>query len=325
MVVVVVVARVVVVVVAVVVAVAVVVVVVVASAAEEAAPGLADSLMEGQPPVYLSTSMLLRQWYVKYHPDSGPLRIASAVALEEIMGDEMRREYGDLASRMLRTVLSRRRKPVCVSEQTARTWIEKYRRQAPVCRRPAAAPAGVLKRPAAAVLADALEPVRKRAAMTGIEGARALEEACGERYRREVVDLGLGFCRDDMRRRLRVWVYDVSREACWNWLRSYRLASSLKEGNCGVYALSRQDLRKWYYVDKLTPTRQQDKYRDEHGVFADRSHLIRWLDAPAQMPERLENNESIHSHACGEVVLELVVHTSQSRSERFASRHVRAS
>ena len=142
--------------------------------------------------------------------------------------------------------------------------------------------------------------------MTGIVGAQALEEACGERYRREVVDLGVGFGRDNMRMRLRVWGYDVSGEACRNWLRSYQPASSLKEGNCGVYALSRQDLRKWYYVDKLTPTRLQDKYRDEHGVFAHRNNLIQWLDAPAQMPERLENNESIHSHASGEFVLDLL-------------------
>ncbi len=195
------------------------------------------------------------------------------------MGDEMRREYGDLSSCMLRTVLSRRRKLVCVGLRTVRTWIEKYRRQAPVRGRPAAAPAGVLKRPAAAVLADALEPVRKRAAMTGIDGARALEEACGERYRREVVDLGLGHGSEDMWRRLRVWGYDVSREACSNWLRSYRLSSSFKEGNCAMYALSRQDLRTWYYVDKLTPTQLQDKYRDEHGVFANRSRLITWRDA----------------------------------------------
>ena len=123
---------------------------------DETAPGLADSLAEGQPPL-CATSMLLRQWYVKYHPDSGPLRIASADVLEEQMGDEMRRVYGDLASHMLRSALSRRRKPVCVGEKTARNWIEKYRRQAPVRRRPAAAPAGVLKRLGAAALADALD------------------------------------------------------------------------------------------------------------------------------------------------------------------------
>ena len=79
-----------------------------------------------------------------------------------------------------------------------------------------------------------------------------------------------------------------------------------RHGNCAVYTLSRQDLRQWYYVDKLTPTELQQKYLDEHGVFAHRSHLITWLKAAAQKPQRLENNESIHSHVCGEFVLELL-------------------
>ena len=45
---------------------------------EEACVSLAAALSEGQPAVYLAEPFLLRQWYVKYHPDSGPLRISSA-------------------------------------------------------------------------------------------------------------------------------------------------------------------------------------------------------------------------------------------------------
>ncbi len=130
--------------------------------------------------------MLLRQWYVKYHPDSGPLRIASAGALEEQMGDEMRREYGDLPRRQLRTALSRRRKPVCVSEQTARTWIEKYSRQAPVRRRRA----GGMKRPAAAadetpddrLRVSPISDLASSQSMSSVcEAAEAVEETVGDR------------------------------------------------------------------------------------------------------------------------------------------------
>ena len=41
---------------------------------EELLDGLAVALSEGPPPVYLAEPFLLRQWYVKYHPDSGPLQ-----------------------------------------------------------------------------------------------------------------------------------------------------------------------------------------------------------------------------------------------------------
>ena len=62
------------------------------------------------------------------------------------------------------------------------------------------------------------------------------------------------------------------------WLRSYRLGDGAKDGGVGVYTLSRQQLQRWYYVDKITnPTELQEKYRLECGVYADRGNLVRWL------------------------------------------------
>ena len=64
------------------------------------------------------------------------------------------------------------------------------------------------------------------------------------------------------------------------WLRSYRLGDGSKDGGAGVYTLSRQQLQRWYYVDKITnPTELQEKYRLECGVYADRADLVRWLKA----------------------------------------------
>jgi len=47
-----------------------------------------------------------------------------------------------------------------------------------------------------------------------VSGAAEIEELCGERYRREVSDLGLGHGERDMYQRLLDWGYDASREAC---------------------------------------------------------------------------------------------------------------
>ena len=99
------------------------------------------------------------------------------------------------------------------------------------------------------------------------------------------------------------WGSYATRDACRTWLASYRLVSGGIDGNASVYTLSRQDLQKWYYVEKLTPTQLQRRYLTEHGVYSDRKHLATWLNADAQKPEKLEFNECIHSHAAGEFVL----------------------
>ena len=58
----------------------------------------------------------------------------------------------------------------------------------------------------------------------------------------------------DMYQRIMAWGYYATQEACRTWLALYRLVSGGIDGNASVYTLSRQDLQKWYYVEKLTPT-----------------------------------------------------------------------
>ena len=94
---------------------------------------MAEALTEGQP-FGRVTPMLLRQWYTKYHPESGPLRIATAEALEDRLGDEIRRGYPDFKCTKLRATWANRRKLVLVSERTARTWVDQYGHKV-VCRR----------------------------------------------------------------------------------------------------------------------------------------------------------------------------------------------
>ena len=67
--------------------------------------------------------------------------------------------------------------------------------------------------------------------------------------------------------------------------------------------LQKADLQYWYHVEKLSPTALQQRYLHEH-VFVDRAHLYSWLKAPSQKLQQLETNECIHSHACGEYVLD---------------------
>ena len=104
---------------------------------------------------------MLRQWYAKYHPDSGPLRIASAAELEVLLGDDLRTYYGDLKDRSLHTALRQRIKPVLLDRQIVRTWIEQHRPEAVSRKRPAAA----IKRPAAAQsVSDDVPRSRRRSA-----------------------------------------------------------------------------------------------------------------------------------------------------------------
>ena len=79
---------------------------------DECIVSLAVALSEGQPPVYLAEPFLLRQWYAKYHPDSGPLRISNADELESLLGEDLRTFYGDLKAQALHAALQQRVKPV---------------------------------------------------------------------------------------------------------------------------------------------------------------------------------------------------------------------
>ena len=84
---------------------------------EEACGSLAVALSEGQPAVYLAEPFLLRQWYAKYHPDSGPLRISNADELESLLGEDLRTYYGDLKAWALHTALQQRVKPVLLDRR----------------------------------------------------------------------------------------------------------------------------------------------------------------------------------------------------------------
>ena len=147
---------------------------------------LVEVLAESSPPVVVEP-LLLRQWYAKYHPDSGPLQIHSTAELEQYLGDDIRRQYPYFTWHVLHSSLGRRRRPVSLSEMVVRTWIKQY------------APRRITyKRSAAAVWGTPGEPLAKRPKVSGdpvtLSGAAAIEAACGDEYRKEVSDLGLGDC-----------------------------------------------------------------------------------------------------------------------------------
>jgi len=178
---------------------------------DASANALANAMAEGQPAV-LVNYLTLRQWYTKYHPDSGPVRIETAEALEEVLGAELRTTYAGLKKDALSATLGKRRKPVLVSIKVCKGWLERY---ATIALKKHAASASwyeppvgsILKRPAAVSADDG--PAKKRpaasasavsaassssapASLIGIITAEALEQACGAKYRREHTDLGFG-------------------------------------------------------------------------------------------------------------------------------------
>ena len=162
--------------------------------------------MHGQPSVRVS-ALVLRQWFSRYHPDAGPSRFDTTAALEEDMGDDLRRQYAGLGYKALCKALGQRRKSVQVSRQVCTSWLDQYAAAA---------------EPLAKKGRRAIEPPEVSAAASssgpqaGIKllGAKAVEEACGPRYRREVTDLGLGFAHRQMVSTLRTWGADASRESC---------------------------------------------------------------------------------------------------------------
>ena len=107
-------------------------------------------------------------------------------------------------------------------------------------KRPAAAPAkdGPPKKRPAAAPASAISAASSSSApavLISITGPDDLEKTCGEKYRREVADLGFGHARGDMVKTLRTWGYEASREACREWLRKYRTGNDgAKDGGVGV-------------------------------------------------------------------------------------------
>ena len=135
---------------------------------------MAEVLLESQPSVAVAP-LLLRQWYAKYHVDSGPLLIGNAEGLEQYLGEDIRKLYPYFRSTALHGVLTRRRRPVLLPRQVVETWLDKY------------APRRIIrKQSAAAVWGTAGEPSAKcakvSAAMVELVCAAAVEDACGERY-----------------------------------------------------------------------------------------------------------------------------------------------
>ena len=61
------------------------------------------------------------------------------------------------------------------------------------------------------------------------------------------------------------------------WLRLYLHGEPARLGAFGAFELSREQLLRWHFVDGMTPTELQEKYRVECGVYADRAHLQQWL------------------------------------------------
>ena len=163
-------------------------------------------LLESQPPVRVS-GLVLRQWYTKYHPDSGPIRFQTAAALEEGMGESLRSQYAGLGYKALCKALGQRRKVVEASEKVCRTWVDQY---AAAAEPPAKKGRRDIEPPEVSAAASSSGPQ----ARIKLLGAKAVEAACGPRYRREVTDLGLGFAHRQMMSTLRTWGYDASRESC---------------------------------------------------------------------------------------------------------------
>ena len=162
------------------------------------AKALSEVLRERQPPVRVPAHVLC-QWYSKYHPDSPTQRYHTSCALEDDMGDDLRRDYAGLGYQALQTALGKRRKIIQVSASVCRRWVQQYSAAAPQ----AAAAAGAAS---------------SSGIVTQLIGAKEVEEVVGVRYRKEVTDLGLGLGYHHMKARLRTWGYEVSREACQDLL-----------------------------------------------------------------------------------------------------------
>ena len=119
----------------------------------------------------------------------GAIEYANAEELEAGFGDRLRSVYADVSAISLPRVLGLARKAVHVTEKTCRTWWQKY------------GPAAVKKRPASQCMKC---PASKRSVgsvassssappvLESITSLKALEELCGDRYRTEISDHGLG-------------------------------------------------------------------------------------------------------------------------------------
>ena len=123
------------------------------------------------------------------------------------MGDELQSQYAGLGRQALCTALGQRRKVVEASEQVCWTWLDQY---ASAAEPPAKQGRRAIETPEVSAAASSSGPQ----ADIKLLGGKAVEEACGPRYRREVTDLGLGCTHRQMLSTLRAWGYDATRESC---------------------------------------------------------------------------------------------------------------
>ena len=130
-----------------------------------------------------------------------------------------------------------------------------------ICKRPASVSGSVRNRPASNVLDEELVP--KQAALESVllprrpkvavrqselqpsNSCDELELACGDRYRTQVSDLGLGCVGSAMQQQLREWGYTVSKDICVDWLRQYRLRLGGIHGDISSLAHMRTDLQRF--------------------------------------------------------------------------------
>ena len=101
--------------------------------------------------------------------------------------------------------------------------------------------------------------------------ADEVEQACGDRYRTHVSDLGLGCTKLAMQKQLRAWGYAVSEYICADWLRKYRLGIGGIHGGISSLAYMRTDLQRWYHVEGRKYLQLQQKFRAATGVWVHQS------------------------------------------------------
>ena len=67
---------------------------------------------------------------------------------------------------------------------------------------------------------------------------------------------------------------------CYKWLAVYQVGDGAKDGGASIFARSREQLRRWYYVDKFRGRALQDQYRQICGMYANCAVLQSLLTDP---------------------------------------------
>ena len=70
-----------------------------------------------------------------------------------------------------------------------------------------------------------------------------------------------------------------------------------------MYRRFREELLRWFHVEKLGSEVLHQRFSAEFGLYADQAHLFRWV-RDQKLPNLDMDNQEIHAHACGEYVLQ---------------------